>query len=129
MEKTINISGRPVTFKATGGLMLRYKNQFGREYLADAIEMQRFADTKTQKKVKTADGKITFVDDYDFTKLNLELAYNLAWTLAKTADPSIPDPMAWLDSFDTFPILEILPQLNELLGVSSQSSGVVVPKN
>lgn len=128
MEKTITIDGRPVTFKATGGIMYRYKNQFGREYLADAIELQKFADTKTQKKVKTSDGKITYVDDYDYTKLNLELAYNLAWTMAKTADPSIPDPQTWLDSFSTFPIMEIIPQLNELIGVSAQSN-TVTPKN
>jgi hypothetical protein len=129
MEKTIKIDGKNVTFKATGGIMYRYKNQFGREYLADAMKMQNFADSKTKKKIKTADGKITFVDDYDYTKLNLELAYNLAWTLAKTADPSIPDPQTWLDSFNTFPIMEIIPQLNELLGVSSQSNIKATSKN
>lgn len=129
MEKTINISGRPVTFKATGGIMYRYKNQFNREYLADVIELQKFADSKQQKKVKQPDGKIIFVDDYDFTKLSLELGYNMAWTMAKTADPSIPDPQTWLDSFDTFPIAEIIPQIQELLGVSSQTNGAIPSKN
>ena len=128
MEKTIKISGKDITFKATGGIMYRYKNQFGREYLADAMAMQEFIDSAKKKKVKTADGKITYVDDYDFTKLNLELAYNLAWTLAKTADNSIPDPQTWLDSFDEFPIMEIIPQLNELMGLSSQTADTE-PKN
>ena len=128
MEKTIQIDGRPVTFKVTGGIFYRYKNQFNREYLADAIELQKFANTKTQKKVKTKEGKTVLVDDYDYTKLNLELAYNLAWTMAKTADPSIPDPQTWLDSFNVFPIAEIIPQLNELIGVSSISNAVT-PKN
>lgn len=128
MEKTIQIDGRSVTFKITGGIMYRYKNQFGREFLADADKLQKFVDTKTQKKVKTADGKITSVDDYDYTKLNLELCFNLVWTMAKTADNSIPDPQTWLDSFDTFPIVEIFSQLNELL-ISSLQSNAVTPKN
>ncbi len=127
MEKTIKIDGRDITFKATGGLMYRYHNQFGREYLADALELQKFADTKTQKKVKSADGKITFVEDYDYTKLNLEVAYNLAWSLAKTADPSIPDPQTWLDSFNVFPVMEFIQDLIEMINASSQNN--VASKN
>lgn len=34
---------------------------------------------------------------------------------------SIPDPQAWLDSFSVFPIVEIVPKLNELLTLSSST--------
>lgn len=125
MEKTIKIDGRDVTFKATGGVMLRYKNQFGREYIADIMELEEFQNTKTLKKVKQSDGSIKVIESYEYTKLNLETFYNLAWTLAKTADSTIPDPLTWLDSFNTFPVFEILPQLMEIIF----GQNVTEPKN
>ena len=111
MEKTLKIDGKDITFKCTGGTLYRYKNQFGREFLADAANLMDFEE----KKVKNPDGKITFQDEYDFTKLNLELVYNLSWVMAKTANPSIPDPQAWLDSFNTFPIAEIIEPIMDML--------------
>ncbi len=126
MEKTLNIGGKNVTFKCTAGTLLRYKQEFGKEFLADAAELMKFEDSKTKKKVESSDGKITFKDEYDFTKLNLELIYNLAWAMAKTADNSIPDPLMWLDGFDTFPLDTIAPDLMELLEHTLQSN---TPKN
>lgn len=115
MEKTLKIDGKDITFKCTGGCLYRYEQQFGRSFLADAASLSNFEETKKKKKVKQPDGKITFQDEYDYTKLNLELVYNLAWTMAKTADPSIPDPQAWLDSFNTFPIAEIIEPIMDML--------------
>lgn len=115
MEKTVLIDGRQATFKATGGIGYRYKAQFGREFLVDIQTLQEFMDSaeEKQKKVKGPDGKITFqkYTDYDYTKLSLESMYNILWTMAKTADESIPDPQAWLDSFDTFPVMDIWNQV------------------
>lgn len=136
MEKTINIDGRPVTFKASGGLAYRYKAQFGREFFADVDELSTFLDTgKVEKKaVKDKKGKPVFVNGqiqfeektvYDYTKLALDGLYNILWTMAKTADASIPDPLAWLDSFDTFPVMDILPEVKEILQQNFKTS----PKN
>jgi hypothetical protein len=41
--------------------------------------------------------------------------------LAKTANPSIPDPITWLDQFDEFPLMEIIPELQDLIIASIQS--------
>lgn len=126
MEKTLKIDGRNITFKATGGTLYRYKNQFGREFLSDAADLMKFEESKTKKKIKSPDGKITFQDEYDFTKLNLELVYNLSWTMAKTADPNLPDPQSWLDSFEVFPIADIIEPIMELLQKSIEMN---TPKN
>ena len=122
MEKTLKIDGKDITFKCTGGTLYRYKNQFGREFLADAANLMDFEDSKTKKKLKNPHGKITLQDEYDFTKLNLELVYNLSWVMAKTANPSIPDPQAWLDSFNTFPIAEIIEPIMDMLQKSIEMS-------
>ena len=118
MEKTLKIDNKNITFKCTAGTLYRYKQQFGSEFLADASGLMEFGNSKKKKKVTSSDGKITFQDEYDFTKLNLELLYNLAWTMAKTADNTIPDPQAWLDSFDTFPLTTIAEPIMDMLAKS-----------
>jgi len=108
MEKTIKIDGRDVTFKSTGALPKRYKMQFQRDFFTDLISMEGAVKNK-----KAA------VDD--IRKINFDVFYDIAWTLAKTADNSIPEPLAWLDSFETFPIIEILPELQDMLAASIAS--------
>ena len=122
MEKTVTIDGRPVRFKASGGCMYRYKAQFGREMLADAVMLDEFLQTavKKQRKTKRADGKVVMqpFTEYDYTKLSLEAVYNILWTYAKTADESIPEPQEWLDSFTTFPVMDIYEQIKEITDVN-----------
>lgn len=98
MEKTLTIDGKKVRFKATGGTMLRYKMQFGREYLADCAELSKLEKSKNIK-------------DLDFTPF-----YRIIWVLAKTADPEIPDLLEWLDGFECFPVLDIVEQLGDIIG-------------
>ncbi len=109
MEKTLTIDGRQIRFKSTGAFLLRYKAQFGRDAIKDILKIMEAFDEKTQE-VKN----IEMVD--------LEVFYNLVWTLAKTAEPSIPDPMTWLDSFDEFPLMEIIPEIQDLITSSLHSS-------
>ncbi len=102
MEKVIWIDGKAVPFKATAAFLLRYKNQFGRDALDDINRMQSAVDTG---------------------QVNIEILYDMAWVLAKTADPTIPAPMDWLDTFETFPIYEVFPQINSLIMESFNPSG------
>ena len=50
---------------------------------------------------------------------SLEMFENIAFIMAKHAEPSIPDtPEEWLDNFNTFSIYQVLPQLIELWGLN-----------
>lgn len=109
MEKTIIIDGRQVTFKSSGALPKRYKMQFGRDYFSDMLAMKSMSE-------EIVDG------NGEMQSVNFDLFYDIAWTLAKTADNSIPDPVSWLDEFDVFPIADILPQIQELITVSISSN-------
>lgn len=111
MEKTIEIDGRQVTFKSSGALPKRYKMQFGRDYFSDMLSMKNLSDGAADEEV-------------DLQGVDFDMFYDLAWTLAKTADSSIPDPVAWLDEFEVFPIAEILPQIQELITASISSNNV-----
>lgn len=101
MEKILNIDGRQVKFKSTGAYLLRYKAQFGRDAFKDIYKLMG---------VMSEDNKIADID-----ALDLEVLYGMVWTLAKTADPSIPPPMEWLDDFSEFPIMDILPEVQDMI--------------
>ena len=108
MEKMLTIDGRQVKFKSTGAFLLRYKAQFGRDALQDIFKLQSAIDSK---------GTIQ-----DPSALDLEVIYNLVWTLAKTADPSIPPPLDWLDEFAEFPLSEIVPEVIDMIFASLGST-------
>ncbi|WP_124728803.1 hypothetical protein [Staphylospora marina] len=107
MEKTLIIDGKQVRFKATAALPLRYKAQFGRDFFSELLKMGAIE--------KLGNMDTTNVTRADLDGLDFEVFYNVAWCMAKTADPSIPDPITWLDQFDEFPMIEIIPELQDML--------------
>ena len=109
MEKILNIDGRNVKFKSTGAFLLKYKSQFGRDALQDIFKLQNAINLETN-------------EVQDISVLDLEVFYNLIWTLAKTADPSIDPPMEWLDTFSEFPLVEIIPDVVDMIFSCIQSS-------
>lgn len=110
MEKTIIINGKQVAFKSSGAIPLRYKSQFGRDFFKDLLSLGL---TELNFEGMNEQEQIEVIRQIDF-----DLFYNIAWTFAKTADKSIPEPIEWLDQFDTFPIIEIVPELTDLLTAS-----------
>ena len=57
------------------------------------------------------------VDQYNM--FSIEMFENIAFIMAKHADPSIPDTLEeWLDNFNTFSIYKVLPKLIELWGLN-----------
>jgi hypothetical protein len=114
MEKTITIDGKQVRFKSNGSTALRYKVQFGKDYFQEIMKMLPLA--KVQKK------KAEKLEAKDLETLDFEVFYNISWVMAKTADPSIAEPITWLDNFDEFPIADILPELQELIESTLQTT-------
>jgi len=106
MEITIPIDGKNIRFKSSGSSPLRYKAQFKRDFFADLMKLE---------KVGT-----------DISTLDLEIFYNIAWIYARVADPTIPTQWEWLDTFDIFPIMEIVPHLQDLI---NKSMGTINLKN
>lgn len=109
MEKILNIDGRDVKFKSTASFLLRYKMQFQRDGLKDLLKLQGAINLET-KELKDAE------------QLDLEVFYNMTWVLAKVANPDIPPPLEWLDTFSEFPLMEIIPEVIELMLLCLQSS-------
>ena len=102
MEKILNIGGKDIKLKSTAGTMMRYRNNFNRDFIKDLIKLQE----KLKEKAETG---------AEFEALDLDLFEKIAWCMAKTADDNIPDIEHWLDEFETFDIMQVLPQIMELL--------------
>lgn len=100
------IDEKPVRFKSTGATVLRYKAQFGKDFFKELLKMGSLEKVMQQGKD---------IDPKDLDSLDLEVFYNISWVMAKTADPSIPDPITWLDGFDEFPMIEVIPELTDLI--------------
>ena len=99
MEKTIIIDGKEIALKVTGATPLRYKAQFGRDFFNELSKLEK-ATKKGSKGLES---------------LDFELFYNLTWLLAKTANKDIPTVMEWLDSFDSFPVTDIMNDVMEMV--------------
>jgi hypothetical protein len=111
MEKTITIDGKDIRFKTNGATPLRYKAQFGKDYFKEILKMAPLEKMGGKKKVEAKDLEV----------LDFEVFYNIAWIMAKTANPEIPEPIKWLDGFEEFPIGDIFPELQDLMAASLQT--------
>jgi len=111
MEKTILIDSKEIRFKTNGATPLRFKAQFGKDYFQEILKLAPL-ENLGKKKSHTKDLEV----------LDFEVFYNIAWIMAKTADPAIPEPITWLEQFDSFPIAEIIPELQDLLFASFQTT-------
>lgn len=124
MEKTIIIDGKQVLFKSTGLAVPLYMSQFNRDLVKDILSMGVMDfdfDTAPQHQ------KI----DWMRNNIDFNMFFNIAWLFAKIADKRIPDPFTWLDSFDEFPIFEIMEPLQDLLvkTVGVKKNATVAPPN
>lgn len=116
MIKTVRIDGKDVVFKANAATPMRYKMQTGSDYFADIMRLKSVSNFLEAAK-SGEDIPAEALTGVDFSFL-----YNLMWTMAKTADKDIPDPLTWFDSFDEFPLLEVLGELMELITSNLQQT-------
>lgn len=116
MEKTIEIDGKQVRFKSTAATPLRYKAQFGSEFFSDMMKLYPLAKMDLNNVEDDAEQVQKVFELMDF-----DMLYNMIWVLAKTADKDIPDPISWLDGFDEFPLMDIFPEVQEMLMKNLQS--------
>jgi hypothetical protein len=117
MEKMITIDGKQVRFKTNGAIPMRYKAQFGKDYFKEILKMLPLAKAKKKKEL----------DVKDLEVLDFEVFYNVAWVMAKTADPSIPEPLEWLSGFEEFPMIEIFLEIQDLMNATLHTSKKKLP--
>lgn len=117
MERTITISGQDVKMRASALIPRLYRFRFGRDIIRDMASLQKAYKKKQDlPEDATEEEKI----DAEFSVVDLMVFENVAYIMAKHADPSIPDdPNEWLDGFDMFSIYEILPEIMQMWNLSN----------
>lgn len=104
--RNIEIDGKQVAFKASAAIPRIYRLKFQRDIYKDLRVLE--------KSIGSEDENSSNLDLF-----SLEMFENIAFVMAKHADPTIPNtPEEWLDGFNTFSIYQVLPQLIELWGLN-----------
>ena len=109
LTQTIEIDGQPVKFRASAAIPRIYRLRFHRDIYKDLSLLEKSVSKQDE-------------DNSGLDLFSLEMFENIAYIMAKHADPDIPDtPEEWLDIFNTFSIYQILPKLIELWGLNVQT--------
>ena len=107
--RKVEIDGKQVPFKASAAIPRIYRIKFNRDIYKDLRSLE--------KAVGEGDEENSNLDLF-----SLEMFENIAYVMAKHADPNIPDtPEEWLDEFNTFSIYQVLPSIIELWGLNVQT--------
>ena len=106
MVKNIEIDGKQVPFRASAAIPRIYRMKFQRDIYKDLAALE--------KAISKEDETVSNLDMF-----SLEMFENIAYVMAKHADPDIPDtPEEWLDAFNTFSIYQVLPKIIQLWGLN-----------
>ena len=109
MLKNIEIDGQTVAFRASAAIPRIYRMRFQRDIFRDLRSLEKAVGSNEE-------------DNSNLDVFSLEMFENIAYVMAKHADPSIPDTTEeWLDNFNTFSIYQVLPQLIELWGLNIET--------
>lgn len=120
MEKTINIGGKNIKMRASALIPRLYRFRFGRDILRDMMSLKKAYEKKKELPENATEEEIM---DAEFSALNLMIFENVAYIMAKHADPSVPDdPDEWLDQFEMFSIYEVLPEILKMWALSNATT-------
>lgn len=102
MEKKVLIDGVEVKLKSSAALPRIYRVKFGRDLFSDFYKIQKDAKKNDDQSVLPAS--------------MMEIFENIAYLMARHADPSQPDSIEeWLGQFsNAFSIYKILPDVMEM---------------
>ena len=112
MTKVIEIDGKKVPFKASAAIPRIYRVRYGRDIFKDLMKLEKAMNENTE-------------EDSTLDLFSLETFENIAYLMAKHADPALPDTAEeWLDEFSVFSIYQVLPEIIELWGLNLQTQSV-----
>ncbi|MCD8357429.1 MAG: hypothetical protein LUE11_12790 [Clostridia bacterium] len=110
VTKKIEIDGQEVEFRASAAVPRMYRLKFGRDIYKDLRQLEKSVGDNDE-------------DESSLDLFSLELFENIAYIMAKHADPKgVPsEPDEWLEQLNTFSIYQILPELIDLWGLNVQT--------
>lgn len=117
MDKTVEIDGREVKFRATARTPRLYRMVIGRDMIQDMNKLMKAYEKKKQ-------------NDDELDVIDLQIFEDVAYTMARHANPDIEQKTAdeWLDTFNVFSIYEVLPHILELWALNTKQTSTAKKK-
>lgn len=111
MDKTVNIDGKEVKFRATARTPRLYRVIIGRDMIQDMNRLMKAYERKKK-------------DDDELDVVDLQIFEDVAYAMARHANPDIEERTAdeWLDTFNVFSIYEVLPHILELWALNTKQT-------
>ena len=125
MERKIRVGGTEIRMRASALIPRLYRFRFGRDLIRDMSQLE-----KSYKRAVNVNENATDEEKQEaqLSVLDLTIFENVAWCMAKNADPNVPnDPDEWLDTIDgVFSVYEVMPHIMELwtAGLETTSSPI-----
>lgn len=123
MEKVITVDGREVGFKATALTPRLYRHLLGKDMVSDMTQLM-----KAYRKAEALGPNATEEEKQEaqLKVVDLEIFENAAWVMARQYDPenTPKHPNDWLDGFETFSIMKVMPTIVELWRVNQDTTSV-----
>ena len=149
MEKTIQIGNVEVNLKATARNLLLYRAAFGEDMLKAAGKLFKLfkpvidEDTGAilRRPLLKEDGTLELdengraiyegqpVYEVDYEQLDGVGMARLIWCMARTADNNIPVFDVWMDQFESFPVMDLMNDVYDLIMVNMKSISPIKNKN
>ena len=117
MDKTVEIDGREVKFRATARTPRLYRMVIGRDMIQDMNKLMKAYESKKQ-------------NDDELDVIDLQIFEDVAYAMARHANPDIEQKTAdeWLDTFNIFSIYEVLPHILELWALNTKQTSTAKKK-
>lgn len=121
MDRTINIDGKDVKFRATARTPRLYRGIIGRDMIQDMNQLRKAYNKAVKVKDK---GEID--EEAQLSMIDLEIFENAAYIMARHASPDTIEqtPDEWLDGFNMFSIYQVLPELLKLWAMNEATTSV-----
>lgn len=118
MDRTINIDGKDVKFRATARTPRLYRGIIGRDMIQDMNQLRKAYNKAVETKGSAEEVQLSMID--------LEIFENAAYIMARHANPDIIEqtPDEWLDGFNMFSIYQVLPELLKLWAMNEATTAV-----
>lgn len=142
MIRTIVLNDRPIEINSSMGWLYVYQRTFGHDILPDILPLaeaviaglgdalQAAIDDGSGKKSVSTEDLLGLMNADSFVEMFIKLAgmelttiLDIFWAMVKNADPTIPGPEQYFNSFDRLPLVdELAPALFYVIMDSAASS-------
>lgn len=136
-----------VRLKATGAIPRLYRIKFNRDAIQDMAKLQKMEVRRARAELALAKARETLAaatksedgdavrsaaaavdaaeeafSDAQFANTDLEVFENMAYIMARHADPDVPVSVEeWMEGFGTFAIQSVLPEMMELWMLNTET--------